>query len=107
MVLVDPRIRFNYATYYIKGVKDVMGEKVQFSVEPFQSLRCEQWYEYFSGVPMIVDGKKVFIDYCDYDFIAEDRYEWCDVYAKVNCTKEQLKGHTKLMAIGPGFGIQL
>jgi len=107
MILVDPRIRFNYATYYIKGVEDLLGEKVQFSTEPFQNLRCEKWYEYFSGVPMIVDGKKVFIDYCDYEFIVEDRYEWCDIYAKVNCTEEQLKEHTKLMAIGPGFGIQL
>lgn len=107
MILVDPRIRFNYATYYIKGVEDGMGEKALFSTEPFQSLRYEKWYEYFSGVPMIVDGKKVFIDYCDYDFIVEDRYEWCDIYAKVNCTEEQLKEQTKLMAIGPGFGIQL
>lgn len=107
MILVDPRIRFNYATYYIKGVEDLIGEKVRFYTEPFQSLHCEKWYEYFSGVPMIVNGKKIFIDYCDYDFIVEDRYEWCDIYAKVNCTEKQLKERKKLMAIGPGFGIQL
>ena len=107
MILVDPRIRFNYATYYIYGLQEVLGEKAVYTTEPFESLRCETLSHYFSGVPVVVNGKKIFIDYCDYDYILNDRYAWCDVYAKVNCTDKQLATLDKLMAIGPGFGIQL
>ncbi len=107
MIFVDPRIRFNYATYYIKGIEEVTGQQVQFTVEPFQEITCKNIAEYFSGVPIVVDDKKIFIDYCDYDYILDDRYNWCDVYAKVNCTAQQLQERPKLLAIGPGFGIQL
>ena len=107
MIFVDPRIRFNYATYYIKGIEEVTGQQVQFALDPFLDISCKNLTEYFSGVPIVVDGKRIFIDYCDYDYILDDRYNWCDVYAKVNCTDQQLQERQKLMAIGPGFGIQL
>ena len=107
MFLIDPRIRFNYATYYICGLREVLNEKEIYTVEPFKSIQCDTIPHYFSGMPIIVNGRKLFIDYCDYDYIFDDRYAWCDVYAKVNCTKEQLDKYDKLMAIGPSFGIQI
>ena len=107
MIIVDPRIRFNYATYYIKGIEEITGQQIQFAIEPFKEISCKNLADYFSGVPIVVDGKKIFIDYCDYDYILDDRYNWCDVYAKVNCTEQQLLERPKLLAIGPGFGIQL
>lgn len=110
-IIIDPRIKYNYATWYLWGLTKQFGQKaLSFDVTPFTGLKCEKLLQYNRGIPFIyMDGKedlKVFIDYFDDATIDEDRYEWCDLYAKVNVTCEQLDNHKKVFPIGPSFGIR-
>ena len=111
--VVDPRVRYNYATWYLYGIAKIYGvASIHFDVAPFVAIRFDDFMEYISGMPLLVimdDGKerRIFIDYCDYDTIFPDRYQWADVYAKVNVTEEQLRKFEKVIAIGPGFGIRI
>lgn len=111
--IVDPRIRYNYATWYIYGMTKVWGKHaVVYDVTPFISIHYDDFMQYVSGMPVLMiadDGKQqnVFIDYGDYETIFSDRYEWADSYLKVNVTEQQLQKFNKVRAIGPGFGIQL
>ena len=111
--IVDPRVRFNYATYYIYGMRKVYGRaSVSFDVSPFLNIHYDDFMQYISGMPIIAIAddnttRRIFIDYGDYDTIYQDRYDWAEVYAKVNVTEEQLQQCDKMMAIGPGFGIKI
>ena len=112
VVILDPRLKFNYASWYLQGIYEVFGRKtVNFDVKPFRALKYENSKDLNAGMPVIFKegGKecKVFIDFEDVAKIFEDRYEWCDVYAMVNPKKEQLEQYPKTMAIGPEFGITL
>ena len=105
-VILDSRLKFNYASWYLQGIYEVFGRKtVNFDVEPFRALKYENNKDLNAGMAVILkeDGKvcKVFIDFEDVAKIFEDRYEWCDVYAMVNPKKEQLEQYPKAMAIGP------
>lgn len=111
-IVLDPRLKFNYASWYLQGIHEVFGKKaVKFDVKPFQTLKYENSKDLNAGMAAIFkkNGKecKVFIDFEDVAKIFEDRYEWCDVYAMVNPKKEQLEQYPKAMAIGPEFGIAL
>lgn len=110
-IIIDPRIKYNYATWYIWGLAKEFGRNnIYFDIKPFESLEYNKLLQYNRGMPFVVEkggGKlKVFIDYFDDESYEEDRYEWCDVYAKVNLTHEQLATHIKMMEIGPSFGIR-
>lgn len=112
-IIVDPRIRFNYATWYLLGFQKMAGKQnIQFSVEPFEQLSFDTNQKYDKGMPCIVemeDSQKIkcFIDFHDGASIEESFYEWCDVYAKINPFDGDFDTHTKLLAIGPSFGIRL
>ena len=112
-VVVDARARFNYASYYILGLRKVAGDgNVVFKAEPFKELSYNNTRDYNSGLPIIIinddnSSKKIFIDYEDNAVIFQDRYEWADIYGKINATKELLASYSKMLPIGPAFGIQL
>lgn len=111
-VIIDPRMKYNYASWYLLGIKRLLKEwKVLYDVRPFKAIKYENTADYNSGIAFIVrddiQDKKVFIDTEDVAKIFIDRYEWCDVYGMVNPTKEQVKQYEKLVAIGPEFGITL
>lgn len=107
----DPRTRYNYASYYILGCMRLPQSAVSYSVTPFISLVYNDIHDYNSGVPFIIDyGErqvKVFICFEDVAHIFEDRYDWCDIYAMVNPTEEQVENYGKLLPIGPEFGVTL
>ena len=111
--VVDPRVRYNYATWYLYGIAKIYDvASIHFDVAPFVAIRYDDFMEYISGMPLLVimdDGRerRIFIDYGDYDTVFPDRYQWADVYAKVNVTEEQLRKFDKVIAIGPGFGIRI
>ena len=112
IITLDPRLKFNYASWYLLGVHDVVGRgDVVYDVQPFRTLKYEDTADLNAGMAMLVrDGDrecKVFIDFEDVAKIFPNRYEWCDVYAMVNPKKEQLEQYPKAMAIGPEFGVTL
>ncbi|WP_423862361.1 glycosyltransferase [Alloprevotella tannerae] len=111
-LIVDPRLKYNYASWYLYGLAQVVGRRnISYDVRPFRSLKYETIPDYNSGLALICkEGtfvQKIFIDTEDRAVVFEDRYEWCDVYGKVNPTFEQVTQLKKLKAIGPEFGITL
>lgn len=111
-IILDPRLKFNYASWYLLGVYDVVRKGgVEYNVTPFRELKYEDNADLNAGMAMLVKDKertcKVFIDFEDVAKIFDDRYVWCDVYAMVNPKKDQLEQYPKTMAIGPEFGITL
>lgn len=110
-IFIDPRGTYNYATYYIYGLEQVFGRKcLCYDMGPFKDLCYASRRELNSGIPIVIRADRdyrIFLDLEDYATIFEDRYEWCNVYGKVNPTKEQCDTLDKLIPIGPEFGIQL
>lgn len=110
-IIVDPRLKFNYASWYLLGIKRLFNWKIVYDVEPFRNLGYKNTSDYNSGFAFIVKDnkqeKRIFIDTEDVAKIFIDRYEWCNVYGMVNPTKEQVNEYEKLVTIGPEFGITL
>lgn len=109
-IIIDPRSRINYASYYIKGFASVYGwGKVVFDLVEVPEIGNQQ--DYYRGCTALIEGSegeiyRVFIDSHDSNTIHEGFYEWADVYAKINVRPEDA-GREKLLVIGPGFGIRL
>lgn len=111
-VIIDPRLKYNYASWYLQGIAMVFGRNaVSYDIGPFKDLKYETMADYNSGFAFIVkrgvDEWRIFVDTEDVAKIFEDRYAWCDVYGMVNPTQEQTERYAKLMAIGPECGITL
>lgn len=111
-IIIDPRIKFNYATWYLLGLQKVFGKlNITFSVENFEDLTISSNREYIRGMPFMLDDEKnvqikCYIDYHDSASIDSSIYGWSDVYAKVNPKEEDISNYPKLLAIGPSFGIR-
>ena len=106
-IYIDPRCRFNYTNYYILGLKLLyQTAKIVFDVSYFPQHMLSAHLENNSSIPIIINGKKIFIDADDKKKIDEEAYEWCDVYGKINVISSQLSEHPKLISIGPNFGIR-
>lgn len=46
-VIVDPRMRYNYASWYLQGMSNF---KIVYDVKPFKSLKYETEEDYISIV---------------------------------------------------------
>lgn len=111
-VVIDPRLKYNYASWYLLGIERLFGHHaISYDASPFTTLKYETNADYNSGFAFIVkDGdneRRIFIDTEDVAKIFEDRYTWCDIYGMVNPTKEQVEQYGKLVALGPEYGITL
>lgn len=111
-VIVDSRLKFNYASWYLLGLERVFGKSaITYDAKPFIGLSYGNNRDYNAGMALILHESdkqwKVFIDFEDVSIVFKDRYEWCDVYGMVNPTKEQMSEYEKMVAIGPEFGITL
>ena len=121
-IYLDPRSNSVYSSYYIRGIQDYfVGVPITYS------------YKYFKEVDMLhlipnekdPGGgddprillfairtcekriKKVAVDYRDNIVVYQQAYDWCDVYAKINCNlSETDKSYKdKMLCIAPGFGL--
>lgn len=111
-ITADPRGGYRYFTWYILGFERLFGRGcVHFDVKPFMALSYNTRAQQNSGVPVIVEdgGKtlKMFIDTEDREKIEPDRYDWCDVYGKVNPDFGAKEKYPKMMYLGPEFGLRL
>lgn len=105
-ITVDPRIRYNYASYYLLGLTQI--GTVKMGIRPFVDISQEKESR---GIAFVLEDKtrkvRVFIDYWDFAAVDDNYYQWADVYAKVNPSKELLRNYSKMIAAGPMFGLKL
>lgn len=113
-IYIDPATRVLYGSFYILGIYQVYGKRnVSFSAKYFQDLKktdVHTSYEHYMAFVIVKEGsqKRIIIDYRDLSDIESNSYDWCDVYAKINCRREQLNSqYSKLVSIPPGFGIKI
>lgn len=111
-LILDPRLKYNYSTYYINGLERIFPkQKLKFDIVPFLELTYNDIHDYNSGMPFVINNNghtyRFFIDVEDVSRIANDRYEWCNVYAKINVNRNDLDRYDKLLPIGPSFGITI
>ena len=108
-IIIDPRFKINYASYYIYGIKELVGYG-KLSFRPIVGISIESDRECRIGfaLKVITDDfeKNIYIDYGDWDIVCDKYYKWSDVYAKVNVRQDDLS-LKKLLVIGPSFGIRL
>ena len=114
-IIVDPRNNILYSSFYIKGLWDRYGGgNVSFSLKPFKDIpgNRKSWCTYDQYMAYVIkDGKsvkRVIIDYWDCIPINKEAYEWCDVYAKINISKDtKMEDYPKLLSIPAGYGIRI
>lgn len=108
-ILVDPRCKVNYASYYIHGIRSLFGLKL-LKFQCLEGINICTDKECRIGFALQVEAgscvKRIYIDYGDWDEIYEPYYQWADVYAKIN-VRSQDADREKLLVIGPSFGIRL
>lgn len=114
-VFIDPSIRIQYSSFYIKGLYDVYGkENVNFSRKYFKKLKRKSEshsYDHYMAFVVVAKNelKKYIIDFRDKRSVKESAYEWCDKYAKINFSDILTDKcfHEKMVSIPPGFGIKI
>lgn len=112
-IIIDPRTRYNYASWYILGLCRVYGVRnIKYDLTPFLDGPYCKPENKNAGVSMLLeDGNstlKVYINFWDVAVIDDDDYKWCDVYGMVNPTAEQVEKYKeKMVVLGPEFGVKL
>lgn len=108
-IIIDSRAMINYASYYLYGLIRLFGESViKFKVLEYPIESHEDYRKGFGMLVKYTDGReiKIYVDTNDQNSIYETFYEWADLYAKVNVSKQDVD-KPKLLAIGPSFGVQI
>lgn len=113
-IFIDPRARLVYASFYLKGLFEIYGEKnVKYSMKYFKDLKQNgnsfAFDQYFAFI-VYENNKlyKIIVDYRDKIEINKEAYDWCDSYGKVNYNIIAIdKNDKKIIPIGPGFGIKI
>lgn len=110
-ITIDPRIMYNYATFYLLGLRRGYPEvDIRYDVRPFTDIPYTTSEQYRRGMALLIEDNnmihKVYIDFSDRCDIMDTHYEWANLYCKINVRKDDLLKYTKLMAIGPSFGVR-
>ena len=103
-IIIDPRLQYAYASYYLLGIEKVFGKNnIQYSVKLFEGLDNKYIAAYRYGFAFVIkneeDDYKIFIDSEDVACIFNEGYEWCDIYGKVNPTFEQTQKYMKNLVL--------
>lgn len=115
-VLIEPTSSIWYSSFYIKGLQDVFGkENVSFSTKYFNNLERKKdpcSFDKCMSIVVVSSNSKVrkfIIDFGDSISIADNAYNWCDKYAKVNFNLDntEKKYLDKIVSIPPGFAIKI
>lgn len=108
-VVIDPRFRYHYASWYLLGIKQLFGNRISFDLSPFNEIPGD--HSSPNGIALILRSEHaehhIYIDYWDYDYLDEGYYHWADVYAKVNPSLNLLSQYPKVLPSGPMFGLKL
>jgi len=105
-VYIDSSCDILYSSFYIYGLKKLFPKSVYFSNKYFEELPYSNQYLAF----VFIEGnqrKNVIIDFADTSLICDRALKWCDVYGKINLKEEDVNLNSKIIVIGPSFGIKL
>ena len=110
-ITLDPRIMYNYATFYLLGLEKTYPKFViKYDVNPFKDIPYETMEQYRRGMALLIEDEnmkyKVYIDFSDQCDIMEVHYEWAHLYCKINVREGDTLKYSKLMVIGPSFGVR-
>lgn len=108
-ITIDPRFKINYASYYIHGIRSLLGySKLRYNC--IESIAIETDKDSRVGFALLVSTnngeKRIYIDYGDWNEVNETYYDWADVYAKANVLLKDAS-RPKIFVIGPSFGVKL
>ena len=105
-IVISPQFDPFYCGYYYEGLRSIYCEKsIYFSLNEIPlELRNE-----CIALVNLHRNTRIYIDARDSSEIDECAFQWCDKYAKVNLSEENilLRGKDKFLAIGPNFGIRI
>ncbi|WP_178984759.1 glycosyltransferase [Winogradskyella helgolandensis] len=106
-IYIDPSADILYSSFYIKGLEDVYGkDSIKFSSRYFKKFIHDN--HFFSFVYEHHNTtRKIVIDFTDSEDINSVALDWCDVYGKINPKTETLLMSSKIIPIGPSFGVQI
>lgn len=111
-VYIDPRTEYRYTSFYRLGLYKLFGKNnIIYSVKPFEDLKITNANQYGCGMEVVFDNEygkitKVYFDIKDVAEIEKDKYDWCDIYSKVNIKFGDLEKYDKLFVPGPNFAIR-
>lgn len=111
IIKVDPRCSYRYLNYYLYGMKHFLGrDSVKFEMQPFIKLGYNSIFRSFLGEPIVIEDNgntyNIILDISDVCGVNLERYEWCDLYFKINAGFGDTKKYDKLRVLGPSFGIK-
>lgn len=101
-IVVQPRSSHQYYGFYLAGLLEVLGPRPL----RFRGATSPAPAQAVSGIGIEVDGRRIWIGAGDNALIEDEPLEWCDVYGVVNVRPDQLETSSKLVPIGPSFGIR-
>jgi glycosyltransferase involved in cell wall biosynthesis len=106
-IFIDSACDILYSSFYIKGLEDCFGRKnIHFKNKPFSNFKFNNHFFAF-----IIDNgvvqRKIIIDYADSSEISSKALIWSDLYCKINIDENLNYNTTKLVSIGPSFGIKI
>lgn len=108
-IIIDPRFKVNYASYYLYGIKLLLGSSI-LKYRCLADIDIETDRQSRIGFAMMIvtaiETKRVYIDYGDWSEVNEAYYGWADVYAKANVLPKDAS-RSKMLVIGPSFGVRL
>ena len=111
-ILIDTRTKYNYSSWYILGLRRIFGTTaINYDISSFKELDYTSGKDLNAGMAFIIESRneklRIFIDFEDKEVIAKDRYNWCDIYGKINSAFDIQKQYPKVLPIGPSFGLQI
>jgi glycosyltransferase involved in cell wall biosynthesis len=106
-IYIDSGCDIHYSSFYIKGLELCFGRKnLHYKNKPFSDFKFNNHFFAF----IIIDNsisKKIIIDYADTSRIDSKALFWSDIYCKINIDENIEYNTSKLVSIGPSFGIKI
>jgi glycosyltransferase involved in cell wall biosynthesis len=96
-VLVDPDFTIPYGAYVLDGLAR-SGFDVRFGRTGAPPS---------SGMAMVHQGRRIWVDADDMAAIDGAAYEWSDVFGKVNVLPHDVESHPRVRLLGPLFGVTI
>lgn len=106
VIIIDPRGRFNYFSYYLYGFIKVFGESdICWNLAPFRNLPNDE-HVFRCGQYISIGERIIYFDLEDFPNVIEAVYDSVDLYAKVNVRNID-RNRDKIFVLGPSFGISI
>ncbi|NLP59436.1 glycosyltransferase [Lutibacter sp. B1] len=106
-IYIDSGCDIHYSSFYIKGLEQIFGSKnLYFKNKPFSDFKFNNHFFAFIIKDNLIN-RRIIIDYADSSLIDSKALTWSDFYCKINIDENIQYNTTKLVSIGPSFGIKI